>query len=85
MRSQCCGNVLAKRPVDATHRSRVDRMWPLRGLRLKSCCTVSITAADTGTPPYASTIAFSDANSHSRAESYTRTSGTNIHCYWCRP
>jgi len=73
--------VLAKRPVDATHPSRVDRVWPLRGLRLKSCCTVSIT----GTAPYTSASSVSDANSHSRAESYTRTSGTNIHCYWCRP
>ena len=35
--------------------------------------------------PDASTIAFSDANSRPCAESYTRTTGINIHCYWCRP
>ena len=56
-------------------------MWPLRGLWLKSCCTVPIIR----TASYASAIAVSDANSHSCAESYTRTSGTNVHCYWCRP
>jgi hypothetical protein len=84
MRMRCCGNVLAKRLADATRRSRVNRVWPLRGLRLKSCCTVALTCANPRTASYASAIA-SVANSHSRAESYTRTTGINIHCYWCRP
>jgi hypothetical protein len=56
-------------------------MRPLRGLRLKSCCAVCVTR----TAPYASTIAFSDANSRPCAESCTDTTGTNIHCYWGRP
>jgi hypothetical protein len=70
------GNVLAKRPLDATHRSRLDRMLFLRRVRFFSCRTIAIACADTH--PSASTIAFSDAKSRTRAESYT---GTNAHTH----
>ena len=72
VRSRCYGNVLAKRSMDATHRSRIDRMWPVRGLWFESCCTVSVTCADTGTTPPACTIAISDARSITNANSHTR-------------
>jgi hypothetical protein len=58
-------------------------MWSLRRVRFLSCGTIAVAFAYTH--PDASVIAFSDANSSTRAESYTRASGTNIHCYWCRP
>lgn len=66
-----CGNMLAKRPVDATHRSRVDRMWSLRRMRFFSCGAIAVACAYTH--PSAGTIAFSDAKSRTRTESYTGT------------
>ena len=54
----------------------------LRRVRFESSRTIAL--ACTHTHPDAST-AFSDTHSSTCAESYTRTSGTNIHCYWCRP
>jgi hypothetical protein len=54
---------------NAIRRSRVDRLWPLRRVRFFSCGAVACAY----THPSTSAIAFSDAKSSPRAESYTFT------------
>ena len=74
--------MFAKRRLDAPRRRCVGRVWSVRRVRFFSCGTVIV--AYTHPHPNSDTT-LSDANSRTCAESYTRTSGTDIHCYWGRP
>jgi hypothetical protein len=77
---RCCGNVFAKRPRDATHRSRVNRMCALRGVRFLAFRPVAFTRASAH--PNTDTRALSDANTIPKSNAIAgSTSDSNTHAF----